>query len=323
MVIGRPAVNVAKSYANTLNSNSQSSISPTNPEYHVSLGNKNMSTAMKRHGPWQLYAHIMMAAFDPVYGRENSLALPEEVKPATRFPLAEEQRPHERSENVNLVSLLGGYYIKPNEVNPFQNTAIIYDTRGQGKKGQEGRSYQSYAGDYRTNYRKKGGEDSTTNKNPLRVKRNPLYKIESIARAVEQRGREYFRRFNNAHHNKEQRQRGFYESRGIGEKVAYLGQKLIGYAGKVAGYNPQSQEQKSIYDEQDAQVLAYVLPTGYSKANFPQTSLDVNLEQEAFVPRDVLDATIADAKRFLEEQRRKKILGLVDNKSELELTLSK
>ena len=298
--VGMP-IKAPENYASTLNSNSQTNVSPTNLLYHATMASKNMFTAIMRHG-LNTYRHVMTAAFDPIYGREFSLAYQHE-RPATRFPLAETTRPNERSENVNLVSLLGGFYIKPNEVNPFQNTVIIYNASGQGKKGQEG-PYKPYAENYHGNYRKK--DEKPTNKNPLRVKRNTLYKIESIAKAVEQRGREYFRRFNNAHHNKEQRQRGFYESRGIGEKVAYLGQKLKGYAGKVTGYNSQSkpQEQVSVYEGQDTKIPNYILPTSYAGTNTQPTSIDEKLmEQEIQVPQDVLDATITDAEEFLRQMR--------------------
>ena len=77
---------------------------------------------MTRHGPSNYFAHIMRAAFDPVYGRENSLALPEQVKPATRFPLAEEQRPHDSSENKAMIDYSGGRNINPNIINPFEIT---------------------------------------------------------------------------------------------------------------------------------------------------------------------------------------------------------
>ena len=100
MVMGAPTVEVAKNYTNALNRGSQTAISPAEPLYHFTGGNTNMAATLARHGPNAYYGHIMMAAFDPRYGRERSLAQKEE-RPATRFPLAEERRQHERSELYN------------------------------------------------------------------------------------------------------------------------------------------------------------------------------------------------------------------------------
>lgn len=92
------AVRTAESYASIINSNSQTKIGPTSPVYTATMGDKNMAALLTRHGPNALYAHIMAAALDPVYGREFSLAQPEDVKPAVVIPLAEFSRQHERSE---------------------------------------------------------------------------------------------------------------------------------------------------------------------------------------------------------------------------------
>ena len=94
------------------------------PQQGSAMGDKNLGLIMTRHGPGNYFAHIMRAAFDPVYNRENTLAQPEQVKPATRFPLAEEQRPHDSSENKAMIDFSGGSY-KASKVNPFENTAII------------------------------------------------------------------------------------------------------------------------------------------------------------------------------------------------------
>ena len=307
MAMGGPAVGMPvkapENYASTLNSNSQANVSPTNPLYNITMASKSTFTAVMRHGQ-NIYRHVMTAAFDPVYGREFSLAHQYE-RPATRFPLAETTRPHERSENINLVALLGGSYINPNRVNPFGNTTVIYDARSQGKKGQEG-PYQPYAENYRGNYRKKA-DVSAINKNPPLLKVNPLYKVVSVARAVEQRGKEYFKSLSTARikSGKTSEQDRIPYGASIGAKVAYLGQKLGSYAKNVAGYSPESksQEQTSAYGGQDVQIPVYALPAGYAGAA-QQTSIDAKLrEREVSVPQDVLDATIADAEEFLRQTR--------------------
>ena len=297
--IGMP-VKAPENYANTLNSNSQIGIGPANPLYDITMASKNMFAAIIRHGQ-NIYRHIMTAGFDPVYGREMSIAQQEE-RPATRFPLAETTRPHERSEN-NAIAFSGGHHININEANPFKNSVMIYDGREQGRKEN---TYKPYSEDYHGNYRKKK-EDNPTNKNPLKT--GPLYKIESIAKAVEQKGREYSRKVYDAFAKRKKIGEGqiSYETGlGISAKVAYLGQKLKGYAGKVTGYNPQSkpQEQASTYEGQDTQIPTYILPTSYVGIDTRPTSIDENLmEQEIQVPQDVLDATIADAEEFLRQMR--------------------
>ena len=297
--VGMP-IKAPENYASTLNSNSQTNVSPTNLLYHATMASKNMFTAIMRHG-LNIYSHVMTAAFDPVYGREFSLAHQYE-RPATRFELAETIRPNEGSENVNLASLLGGSYLNPNRVNPFGNTAIIYDAKA-GKKAKE-ESYQAYG----RGYRKKDEDDAPTNKNQLKAELNPLYKVASVARAVEQRGGEYFKSFYKAHIKKNRTQephRSPYENRtSIGAKAAYLGQRLKDYATKVISYNPQSetQEQATAYDGQEL-VQKYILPTGYS-GTAPQTSIDYHIaEHKTMVPQDVLDATITDAEEFLRQMR--------------------
>ena len=62
--IGMP-IKAPEKYASTLNSNSQVSVSPLNPLYHVTMASKNMFTAIMRHG-LNIYSHVMTAAFELV-----------------------------------------------------------------------------------------------------------------------------------------------------------------------------------------------------------------------------------------------------------------
>ncbi|MDP6600497.1 MAG: hypothetical protein QF798_03620 [Candidatus Woesearchaeota archaeon] len=186
-----PKVKVAESYVNTLNSNSQTNVSPTNPVYNKTMGDKNMYTLLARLGPEAIYSHIMKAAFDPVYGREFSLAQQHE-KPVTNHPLAED-RPNERSENVNLISLIGGYHKKTeNGSNPLKNTVVVYDSK---KKGD---SYSTYSKQYTNNYKKE--ETKNTNGKGSKGK-NIVYKISSMVEALEQKGKEVFKEFYDPNNN--------------------------------------------------------------------------------------------------------------------------
>lgn len=122
-------IKVAGNYANILNSNSQTKINATSPDYIATMGDMNMAIALNRHGPNKLYMHIMAAAFDPVYGREFSLAQSEE-KPATRFPLAEFYRPNERSEKVH-------FYVVDQQVpniNPTQTQVNVPNRKNKQSK---------------------------------------------------------------------------------------------------------------------------------------------------------------------------------------------
>lgn len=103
-----PLVKISEQYAQSIrdtsigkNGNDSRRVDPTNRNYDITFGDSNMAKELVRHGPNALYVHIMRAAFDPVYGRAMSIAREEEVKPATRFPLIENTRQHERSENNN------------------------------------------------------------------------------------------------------------------------------------------------------------------------------------------------------------------------------
>lgn len=304
--MGGPSAKIGEIYAKSLDT---FNLDSPKANYNPSEGQINFKKIQARHGPDALYAHIMRAAFDPAYGREMSIVQQEE-RPATRFPLAETTRPNERSENINLVDLLGGSFINHNKINPFQNTTTIYDTGERMGKGKEEGPYQSYGGNYRGNYRKNDEDNNATNKNPLRVKINPLYKVASVARAVEQRGKEYSRRFYDAFAKRKESggEKQTYEaSHGISAKVSYFIQKLKDYAKKVTGYNPQSavQEQKSTYDGQEVQVQTYILPNSYAGTNRQQTN--AVQEQDTLVPQDVIDATIADAEDFL--RNRKRLVG--------------
>ena len=103
MIPSEPSVKILEQYAQLIgdtstgkNGNDSRRVDPTNQNYHRTGGDSNLAKEFVRHGPDALYAHIMRAAFDPVYGRAMSIAQPEFEKPQTRFPLAEEKRQHER-----------------------------------------------------------------------------------------------------------------------------------------------------------------------------------------------------------------------------------
>lgn len=205
------AANVARNYANMLNTHSQYSISPNNPEYHAVLGDKTMAVISRRHGPVQLHAHIMLASFDPVYGREFSLVQQEE-RPATRFPLAEEQRQHQGSEN-NAFAFLSDNYIHPDNLNPFSNTSIMYDANKPGKNHDRNERY-SYSHKYSLGYNKKSetpnptknrGEDSIG-----------AYKIVSMVKALEKRAKQYLSRFYRPNRAEESKDSGEKSYQGIG-----------------------------------------------------------------------------------------------------------
>ncbi|MBI2650988.1 hypothetical protein HYX01_00795 [Candidatus Woesearchaeota archaeon] len=67
------AVNLAAKYAETLNPFNNKP-NPNNSRYAQSRGDANMSKIIARHGPIQYFAHIMQVAFNPKYGRDNSIA---------------------------------------------------------------------------------------------------------------------------------------------------------------------------------------------------------------------------------------------------------
>ena len=178
MVNGGPTVNIGTAYAKSLDAFNTDSPKANHkpPEGHI-----NFQKIQARHGPLALYSHIMRAAFDPVYGREMTIAH-EYERPATRFPLIENQRPNERSEK-NAIALSGGYNLK--DVNPLEHTVTIPGTN----KRQE-RPYQLYS-----QYRHEDDES-----NPVKMgKERGAYKIFSMVRALEKRAKQYFRIFYNPH----------------------------------------------------------------------------------------------------------------------------
>ena len=93
MMPSGPSVQIIGQYAQSIrdtstgkNKNDSRRVDPANPNYHKTGGDSNLAREFVRHGPDALYAHIMRAAFDPVYGREMSIAQQEFEKPQTRFP---------------------------------------------------------------------------------------------------------------------------------------------------------------------------------------------------------------------------------------------
>src|SRR3989344_1669374 len=141
--INGPAVKLSEEYGQTIGQSHKEKINPNGPQYNQTLGDKNMAKAFVRHGPDALYAHIMKAAFDPVYGREMSIAREEEVKPAVRFPLAEEKRQHERSENLNSPAAV--YSISEHPRFKPQN-------KQPGEKSKDDKPYQPYKQTYGKGY---------------------------------------------------------------------------------------------------------------------------------------------------------------------------
>jgi hypothetical protein len=176
MTMGGPAVKMGAIYASTLDT---FNLDSPQANYKARDGLLNFGKAIMRHG-LGIYVSIMERAFNPAKNRESSLALPETYKPATRFPLAEDQRPSERSEN-NAIAFSGGYNL--NGISPLENTVAIYDAGSQEKK--KDRPYQPYS----KQYKKEEGN------NPAKKGEGIKYKISSMVKALEDRAKKYMSKF--------------------------------------------------------------------------------------------------------------------------------
>jgi hypothetical protein len=245
-----PAVKIAEQFAQTLNSNSQHSVTATNPMYSKTLGDKNFYKAQVRLGPDALYAHIMKAAFDPVYGREFSLAREEEVKPATRFPLIESDRPHERSELQHAPQK--AYQLFKKDKKQPETTPI------PGPKRKQDNPYHSYSEGYGK------GKYKTNSYIPSKGKESGDYKVVSLVKTLEKNAKKYSQKqYVPEKANTEAEEKGLYENNGVAAKVSYLVQKSKGYVGKK-GYSISEGKGTKGYEGINPQNVVYILPLSYA-----------------------------------------------------------
>lgn len=251
-----------------------------------------MTKAFVRHGPDALYVHIMKAAFDPVYGRAMSIAMEEDVKPATRFPLAEESRQHERSENLNSPAIIYNIAEHPR----FK----VHNQSPGDKKQEDNNPYQPYKSAYGERYgagnalviygSRAKKQDA---KSPYSAERKPQqpeakkdYKIKfsaansnKKARSLHERTREFIAKTYDAI----SKAISYLTVKGYGEKPSdvygmpaeYGNVDISLYSGNVVGISQYSAQRKGLSDIVNAR-----LPTNIVNVKTPaRQTADVSLEE--------------------------------------------
>jgi len=214
-----------------------------NPVDNPSLGIHNAKMAKIRIDPLAYYVHIMAASFDPVYGRENSLAAPRINAEPSRFPLAEEQREHDRSENNN----------SPAKVYNIADHPAFKPANEDSDKEKK-QNYESY----NTSYKKK--KYDTKAYNPTKKKDDKsIYKISTIVKALEDKAKKYFSKKYIPKHD-DDNAKPIYE--GIAEKVSYLTQKAVEYLKRTEYGSKQVADYGNIIDFSN-----YVKPVSYDNDN--------------------------------------------------------
>jgi hypothetical protein len=267
--MGGNIVNIFDSMLKTLNSGIGGSItSNNNNSYSVNMGSQNFSNAVARLGPNNIYQHVMTAAANPTYGRDFSLAHQYE-RPQTRFPLAEEQRPNERSENSQQTQmpLFASKQLNPSSIDPFKNTVILYNSDIPHSENRKNERYQGYNSKYSGDYKTEDGKHKT--EAITRSKFNPVYKISSIALKVEKQGKEYFKKAYDTFFRKEDVDKvneNYNSNNGVGYKILnFLGKSSV-YARKESDYKPETMGD-------DLQNYSFSLPT-YSQNMNPTSYSD-------------------------------------------------
>ena len=237
-----PAVNLAASYNQT---NDNGKIGPSNPNYSKALGDKTMASASARLGPIAYFIHVMRATFDPTYDRDNSIAHQYE-KPQTRFPLAETERPHERSEKSNA----------PNVRNITEHPLFKPKNDSNAGKTEDRDPYKRYNNPYVSTSYKAQNYKAVNND-----EQSGLYRVVSIVKVLEKRARQYFSASYRVNRRSDAKSQPT-SYQGLSARIASFGKKIRGYS-KKAGYNPK--QQASSYSAIDvSNFTAYVLPISYA-----------------------------------------------------------
>lgn len=193
MMPSGPSVQITALYAQSVrdtsagkNRNESKMANPANPKYHVTGGDNNLAKTFVRHGPDAYYMHIMKAAFDPVYGRNNSIADHGFERPQTRFPLIESEREHERSENNN----------SPQKVYRISFHQEFNADSGKNKsddKKSKDKNYQPYNSAYKANYKSDDNIITYGQKDTKKDKKSP-YASKMLSEAVKEKILDYFKK---------------------------------------------------------------------------------------------------------------------------------
>lgn len=150
-------------------------------------GKQNLSIAMMRHGPMNLYTQIMMQALNLHGSNGSTLARPEEVRPSTVVPLAESYRKPERYERTDDKTRVFYQDRQTPKSSPFESEAITSDKKKE-------QPYRKYDSKYSDKYQKKEDKSKVYGQKSEKEKTKNHYSITSLMDTLKRKATEYFKK---------------------------------------------------------------------------------------------------------------------------------